>query len=225
MRLGQEEKLFEQLAQLEWDSPRGHGRGCVMRTLESVPLIKRNQMARVLRYLLDSVLACAGSLLVTGVIVVFHLYPFIPNITIIYLPVVLALAVVRGRNAAILSAVVAFLSLTYFVVPPLYTLNVLLDEEWIALFNLLIVAVLTGHLAAALREREKQANHQAKQDAQNRVNELTAIFEAITDGVSICDARGYPLHQPCLSFSAGAGGGRRSFPAPARQPLRVDGHP
>jgi PAS domain S-box-containing protein len=153
-----------------------------MRTIEHVLPVKRHQMVRVLRYLFDSVLACAGSLLVTGVIVVFHLYPAIPNITIIYLLVVLALAVVRGRYAASLSAVVASLSLAYFVVPPLYTLAVLLDEEWIALFIFLIVALLTGHLAVTLRERE--------QDAQARASELEAILEAIADGVTMCDSRG-----------------------------------
>ncbi len=87
-----------------------------MRTIERVVPIKRNQM---LRYLLDSVLACAGSLLVTGVLFVFQLYPRIPNIWIPYLLVVMGLAIVRGRYAAILSAVVAFLSLDYFIIPPL----------------------------------------------------------------------------------------------------------
>ncbi len=129
--------------------------GRLMPILEPVLPIKRNQMARVLRYLLDSVLACVGSLLVTGVIVVFHLYPGIPNISIVYLLVVLGLAIVRGRYAAILSAVVASLSLAYFIVPPLYTLTIYRVEEWIAVFIFLIVAILTGQLAAALREQEK----------------------------------------------------------------------
>jgi PAS domain S-box-containing protein len=134
-----------------------------MSTLERVLPIKRNQMARVLRYLLDSVLACAGSLLVTGVIFVFHLYPAIPNISIVYLLVVLALAIVRGRYAAILSAVVAFLSFAYFIVPPFNTFGIYLVEGWIALFVLLIAAILTGQLAAALRERAEQANRRERE--------------------------------------------------------------
>ena len=161
-----------------------------MRTSERVLPITRNHMVRVLRYLLDSVLACAGSLLVTGVLFVFQLYPRIPNIWIPYLLVVMGLAIVRGRYAAILSAVVAFLSLDYFIIPPLYNVFVFRIEEEIALFIFLSVAMLTGHLAAALRERERQANRQAEHGAQARARELTAIFEAMTEGVIVCDARG-----------------------------------
>src|SRR5215467_11407031 len=105
-----------------------------MRAIEHVLPIKRTQMGQVLRYLLDSLLACAGSLLVTDVISVFHLYPAIANISNVYLLVVLALAIVRGRYAAILSAMAAFLSLAYFIVPPLYTFAVFRIEEWTELF-------------------------------------------------------------------------------------------
>src|SRR6266702_3533934 len=161
-----------------------------MRTSERVLPITRNHMVRVLRYLLDSVLACAGSLLVTGVILVFHLRPIIPNITILYLLVVLGLAIVRGRYAAILSAVVAILSWDYLIVPPLYTLFSYRIEEEAELFIFLIVAMLTGQLVAALREREKQANRQAEQEGRAQASELTAIFEAMTEGVIVCDARG-----------------------------------
>jgi len=134
-----------------------------MSTLERVLPIKRNQMARVLRYLLDSVLACAGSLLVTGVIFVFHLYPGIPNISIVYLLVVLALAIVRGRYAAILSAVVASFSFAYFIVPPLYSFSLYRIEEWLAFFIFLIAAILTGQLTVALRERAEQANRRERE--------------------------------------------------------------
>ncbi len=161
-----------------------------MRAIERVLPITRNQRIRVLQYLLDSVLACGGPLLVTGVILVFHLHPLIPNITILYLLVVLGLAIMRGRYAAILSAVVAFFSLDYLIVPPLYNLFVYRIEEEIELFTFLIVAMLTGQLAAAMSEREKQAKRQAEQEAQAQAGELSAIFEAMTEGVSVCDARG-----------------------------------
>src|SRR5258708_7021968 len=134
-----------------------------MPTIDHVLSITRNQMTRGLRYLLDTLLACAGSLLVTGVIVVFHLYPSIPNISIIYLLVVLALAITRGRYAAILGAVVAFLAFDYFIVPPLYTLATYRPEEWIPLFIFLIVALLTGQLAAVLYKPTEQANPRERQ--------------------------------------------------------------
>jgi len=163
-----------------------------MRTIESVLLIKRKQMARVLRYLLDSVLACAGSLLVTGVIVVFHLYPRIPNISSVYLLVVLALAITRGRYAALLSAVVAFLSLAYFIVPPLYTFATILTEEWIALFIFLIVAMFTSQLAVILRKRTEQANH--------REREMRRLYEV----VRATSREAEQAHQQMLAYEKAA---------------------
>src|SRR5215472_19191160 len=137
-----------------------------MRTPESVLPITRTQMAPVLRFLLDSVLACVGSLLVTSIIAVFQLYPASPNISNIYVLVVLALAITRGRYAAILGAVVAFLALAYFIVPPLYTLAAYRPEEWIALFMFLIVALLTSRLTVALRERMEQATRRERETRQ-----------------------------------------------------------
>ncbi len=174
-----------------------------MPTIEHVLPIKSNQMFRVLRYLLDSLLACAGSLLVTAVIVVFHLYPAIPNISIVYLLVVLALAVVRGRYAAILASLVAFLSFDFFIVPPLFTFVMYRLEEWIALAVFLVGALLTSQLAGALRERAEQANCRERdtrqlsevvratsREAQARTAELEAIFEAMIETVIVSDARG-----------------------------------
>src|SRR5262249_16959700 len=108
----------------------------------------------------------------------------------LYLLVVVGLAIFRGRYAASLGAVVAFFSLDYLIVPPLYTLFSYRTEEEIELFLFLIAAMLTGQLTAALREREQQATHQVKQESQARASELTAIFEAMTEGVIVCDARG-----------------------------------
>src|SRR6516225_37834 len=110
------------------------------------------------RYLLDSLLAFAGSMLVTGVIYLFQLYPRIPNISIVYLFVVLALASTRGRYAAILASLVAFLSFDYFLVPPLYVFTINRVEEWIALFVFLVTAILTSQLAVALRQRAEQSS-------------------------------------------------------------------
>ena len=153
-----------------------------MRTIERVLPIKRKHTARALRYLLDSLLACAGSLLVTGILWVFHLSPNNDFILVVYLPVVLALAIVRGRYAAILSAMVTSLALAYFTILPLASSFVYHLEELIELSIYLIVAILVGLLATMLRERER--------DVRARASELIATFEAMTEGVSICDVRG-----------------------------------
>src|SRR5579884_1307300 len=109
------------------------------------------------RYLLDSLLAFVGAMLVTAIIYFFRLYPRIPNISIVYLLVVLALASTRGRYASILASLVAFLSFDFFLVPPLYVFTINRAEEWIALFVFLVTAILTSQLAVELRERAEQA--------------------------------------------------------------------
>src|SRR5258708_36982167 len=102
-------------------------------------------------------LAIVGTLLVTGISYAFHLYRRIPNISIVYLLVVLALATARGRYAAILASVVAFLSFDFFLVQPLYTFTIGKIDEWLALFMFLVTAIITGQLASALRQRGEQA--------------------------------------------------------------------
>ena len=69
-----------------------------MSTLEHVlPPIVAPSAFSWKRYLLDSLLAFTGAMLVTGVLYLFQLYTRISNISIVYLLVVLALASKRGR--------------------------------------------------------------------------------------------------------------------------------
>jgi len=160
------------------------------------------------QYLLDSVLAIMGSLLVTGIISVFHLYPRIPNISIVYLLVILGLASTRGSYAAILASLVAFFSFDFFIVPPLYTFVMYHVEEWIALFVFLIDAILTGQLAVALRERAEQASRRERETrilydlvrVTNREAEperqLHTIAQAIADVFSSWGVRDCAILQP-----------------------------
>jgi len=134
-----------------------------MSTIEHVLPIEAHKSFPWQHYLLDSVLACGGAMLVTGFIYLFQLYPRIPNISIVYLLVVLALASTRGRYPAILASLVAFLSFDYFLVPPLYVFTINRVEEWIALFVFLVTAILTSQLASALRERAEQASRRERE--------------------------------------------------------------
>ena len=90
-----------------------------MKKRERSPVLEVKKVPLWVQYLLDSLLATVGSLFVTLIIAIFQLYPRIPNISIVYLLVVLALASTRGRYAAIFASLVAFFSFDYFIVPPL----------------------------------------------------------------------------------------------------------
>ena len=128
-----------------------------MRDIEQIPQLPVRTEKHWQQYLIDSLLAVAGALAVTGIIYAYHLYPTIPNISIVYLLVILALATTRGRYAALVAAVVAFLSFDFFLVPPLYTFIIFRWEEWIALFVFLATALITSQLAAVARQSVEQA--------------------------------------------------------------------
>ena len=136
-----------------------------MKQTAYLPSPYRGEQARWRRYSSDSLLAIAGALLVTGILFLFKLYPRIPNISVAYLLIVLALASTRGMFAAVVASVVAFLSFDYFLVPPLFTLNVGKVDEWLALFIFLATAITTGQLASAMRRRAEQARKRARESS------------------------------------------------------------
>src|ERR1700694_6027629 len=125
------------------------------------------------RYSSDSILAIVGTSLLTGIIFVFRLYPRIPNISVAYLFIVLALASTRGMFAAVIASVAAFLSFDFFLVPPLYTFTIGKVDEWLALFIFLATAITTGQLASALRRRAEQARR--------REREARILYELVRD--------------------------------------------
>src|SRR5262245_35593907 len=75
----------------------------------------------------------------------------VPNLSILYLLVVMFCAVTWGRWNALAAAVVAFLTYDFFFVDPIYTFTIRDPDEWIALMIFLAVAAVTSNLAA--RER------------------------------------------------------------------------
>jgi len=85
----------------------------------------------------------------------------VANISMVYLLLVLALAVYAGSGPAILASVLAFLAFDWFFVPPVGRLTVSDPDEWLALFLFLVVAIITGQLAAGLRRRADEARRRA----------------------------------------------------------------
>lgn len=153
-----------------------------MGAIDSRTLLREKPPLPGSRYLLDTLLALIGAMGVTGIIFAYHLYPRIPNISMVYLLVVLPLSVTRGRYAAMLASVLAFLSFDFFIVPPLYTFVMYHIEEWIALGIFLIDALLTGQLAAALRQRAEESTR--------RERETHALYDLVhaTNRVEDADA-------------------------------------
>ncbi len=128
-----------------------------MRNIEQIPQLPVRTEKHWQQYLIDSLLAVGGALAVTGIIYAYHLYPTIPNISIVYLLLILLLASTRGRYAALVAAVAAFLSFDFFLVPPFYTFVIARWEEWIALFVFLATALITSQLTIVARQSVEQA--------------------------------------------------------------------
>src|ERR1700694_507133 len=141
-----------------------------MRSIEQIPQLPAHTARSGQQYLVDGLLGAGGALAVTGIIYGYHLYPTIPNISIVYLLLILLLAGTRGRFASLVASVVAFLSFDFFLVPPLYTFVISRWEEWIALFVFLVTALITSQLAAVTRH--------SVEEARLREREARILYEA-----------------------------------------------
>ena len=164
-----------------------------MNAIEQIPQLPVPEEKHWQRYLVDSLMAVGGVMVVTGIIYAYHLYPTIPNISMIYLLLILLLATTRGRYAAIVAAVVAFLAFDFFLVPPLYTFVISRWEEWIALFVFLVTALITSQLTtqtrqsieqARLREREARILYEA-----GRVINITDRLDEQLDSIALAFVR------------------------------------
>ncbi|HEY7294442.1 MAG TPA: DUF4118 domain-containing protein, partial [Dehalococcoidia bacterium] len=125
------------------------------------------------------VAAGAGVIAVTAVIGVALRYLHIANLSMLYLVVVLLTAVRYGRGPAIFASVAAFLAFDWFHIQPLHVFTIADPEEWIALLLFLVVAVVTGHLAAAQRQRADEAQRREREAVALR--ELSRILNATDD--------------------------------------------
>jgi two-component system, OmpR family, sensor histidine kinase KdpD len=143
-----------------------------MKSIEHLPLLGNSEEPDWKRYVADTMLAAVAALLVTGSIYMLQLYPRIPNISLLYLLVVLGLASTRGRYTAIITSIVAFFSFDFFLVPPLYTFTINKFDEWLALLIFLATAIITGQLASALRLRAEQASQ--------RESETHALYDLVS---------------------------------------------
>ena len=103
-------------------------------------------------------LAALGGTLVTTVIIGATLrVGRVPNISLLYLFPVVAVARTWGRAPAVVAALLAFLSFDWFFVQPYHTFTVDDPAEWLALGVLLLAALYTAQLTAALRQQAQEA--------------------------------------------------------------------
>ncbi len=117
------------------------------------------------------VLALTLAAIVTAIIAAIDQVVDVANLSMLYLLAVMASAIAFGSGAAILASIAAFLAFNVFFVDPKYRLTVSDSEEWVALGLLLITGIITGQLAAALRNRAR--------DAGRREREAVVLYDVV----------------------------------------------
>ena len=109
------------------------------------------------------VVALALTGLVTGAIWIIDQVADVANISMLYLLAVMASAIFFGSGPAIVASIAAFFAFDFFFIEPRHRLNVSEAEEWVALGLLLVTGVITGQLAAALRNRAREARRRERE--------------------------------------------------------------
>ena len=87
------------------------------------------------------------------------------NVTLIYLLLVFIVALVSGSGPASLAAVLSFLLLDFFFIPPYHTFSVARSDHVLALFVYLGVAIVTGQLVARAQQRTDVAEREQARTA------------------------------------------------------------
>jgi two-component system sensor histidine kinase KdpD len=122
----------------------------------------------------DSGMALVSVMLMTVVIGVILAHIQVENISLLYLLAIIWLAVIYGRLASALGAVLAFAADDYFFIPPLHQWTVNNLAGYISLSALLLVGFLMGQLTAELRRRQRLA-----EESQQRTTVLYKLSQDI----------------------------------------------
>jgi two-component system, OmpR family, sensor histidine kinase KdpD len=134
-------------------------------------------MSRQLRRLAPYGYALAGVALITALIGLVRSQYAVPDLSMVYLVLVLWLGARYGILPAALAGVAALLAYDFFFVPPPGTLAVRGPNELLGLVLLLAAALVTGQLAASLRDASARSAATAE--------EATALYELATGALRL----------------------------------------
>ncbi|HEX4204739.1 MAG TPA: DUF4118 domain-containing protein [Ktedonobacteraceae bacterium] len=178
-------------------------------------------------YVIDTLLACAGTLLMTQIIYALKLTT-VSNISLLYLLFIIPLGAISGYYAALVASILSLLAFDYFLLPPLYTLRVNRWEDWIALLVFLVTALVTSRLTATTR-KSAISSYQKEQELQTLYEFLrvTNSQEALDDLLQVIAFTMVKVFSPwgvcaCALLLPNKQG---YLVAQADAPIRVDGFP
>jgi two-component system sensor histidine kinase KdpD len=102
-----------------------------------------------------------GVSVITVALVAIERHLSIPNLSVVYVLLVLWIGSSAGRWPAVFTGLAAFLAYDFFLVPPIGTLTVAGPSGLLELVVLLAAALVTGQLAGSLERSREQANESA----------------------------------------------------------------
>lgn len=148
-------------------------------------------------YLLAVLATLLASALAWGVAGVLAL----PNISLVFLAAVLLVAVRSSLGPALVCAALSFLAYDFLFIPPNFSLSIQREEDVLTLVFFLLMAALTGNLAARQR-RQLQALRET-QEQTSQLLDLTRKLTAATDRQAVFNAASHHLEgwqdvQMCL---------------------------
>lgn len=138
-------------------------------------------------YLLAALAAAGASALAWAVASVLEL----PNISLVFLAAVLLVAVRSSLGPALACAVMSFLAYDFLFIPPHFSLAIQREEDVLTLLFFLLMAALTGNLAARQR-RQLQALRETQEET-SQMLELSRKLTAATDRQAVMAAAAQQL--------------------------------
>ncbi|MBN6775271.1 sensor histidine kinase KdpD [Pseudomonas granadensis] len=157
----------------------------------------------------DYALALVATLLATALAWAVSSVLPLPNISLVFLAAVLLVAVRSSLGPALACAALSFLTYDFLFIPPNFSFSIQREEDVLTLLFFLLMAALTGNLAA--RQRRQL---QALRDTQEETSELLDLsrkLTAATDRQAVVSAAAQHLNgwndlQLCLLNRDGQGG-------------------
>jgi two-component system sensor histidine kinase KdpD len=146
----------------------------------------------------------------------------LPNVSMVFLLAVLFAAARFGLRPALFASALSFLAYNFFFIEPLHTFSVAEPHEWLTLFVLLAVAVLTSAIAGRARDQARTALERAR--LAEEVNNIRAAAEAERVRNTLLASISHDFRTPLASILGAASSlidyGAR-LPEPARRDLLI----
>ncbi|AXK53041.1 sensor histidine kinase [Pseudomonas protegens] len=116
----------------------------------------------------------------------------LPNISLVFLAAVLLVAVRSSLGPALACAALSFLSYDFLFIPPSFSFAIQREEDVLTLLFFLLMAALTGNLAARQR-RQLQALRETQEET-GELLDLSRKLTAATDRQAVISAAAQHLH-------------------------------